>query len=185
MGYKKDLNWSSDKIQPLAEKLFYSKIWKNSSIISLDEHQNSLKLILDIGGVDKLIRHSNGSITLLAQRFRRWKERRYDDFTIRAIRPSGRLTEIDKIIGAIKNKTLLAAYYAYGLVNREENGFLRFRILKLQEFGERLNDGRIKLGKFIWNFPPDSGFYFWNFNSFPKSLFFYEYIYQQQLDLFL
>lgn len=178
--YKEDLRWSSNKIQPLAEELIYKKIWPDTKIISLDEHRDSLKLILDIGGADKLLEHSNGTISFLAQRFRRWEKRRYDDFTLRATRPTGRLTEIDKITKSIKNQTFIAAYYAYGHVNEEENGFLRFRIIDLPKFAEAFYNQEIIPGKMKMNLDGSSGFLPWKFKDLPKEIIIFDLNHQEE-----
>lgn len=175
--YEEDFKWSSEKIQPIAERLIYKKVWPDCKIISLDKHQNKLKLTLDIGGVDKLIQHSDGRVSFMAQRFRRWEQRRYDDFTIRALRPSGRLTELDKIVKAIEEGSLLAAFYAYGHVNQKEDGFLRFRIIYLAKFAQMHYEGKIPPGDFEWNTDDSSGFFCWSMNLLKASnLIFKEYL---------
>ncbi|GAH41834.1 unnamed protein product, partial [marine sediment metagenome] len=169
--------WSSNKIQPLAKKLIYEKIWPESGIISLDKGQDSLKLILDVGGADKLLRHPDGTISFLAQRFRRWESwhpRNYDDFTIRATRPTGRLTEVDKILKGIKSGTLIAAYYAYGHVNEAENGFSRFRIIDLPKFTLAFYNQEIIPGKMIMNPDNSSGFLAWQFKDLPSKIMFFD-----------
>lgn len=160
--YKEDFEWSSKKIQPIAEKLVYSKVWPDCEIIPLDKHEDILKLTLDIGGVDKLIKHRDGTLDFLAQRFRR-PDCYFDDFTIRAIRPSGKLTELNKILVGIEQGRLLAAFYAYGHVNLEENNFWRFRIVRLRKFASMLLQGQILFGEFHWNEDGSSGFYVWPF----------------------
>lgn len=173
--YREDNDWSVNKIQPIAEKLFYQKYWPDSRIIHLDTGDNELKKILDVGGADKLIAHSDGSISFLAQRFRTYEFRKYDEFTIRAKRPSGHLTEFEKMIKGIKEKGLLSAYYSYGHVNEDEDEFLRFRIIDYLNFAKMVLSGELSPGKLIPNKDGSAYFYAWKFKNLPHKLILFEY----------
>ncbi len=63
MSYRINNKWSVDKIQPIAIKKIYNKMWPNATIIELDnDTRNILKSILDRSGSDKLIKFSDGNI---------------------------------------------------------------------------------------------------------------------------
>ena len=114
-----DAKWALE-MQPFAIAQFYSKLWLGARIIELDkERKNELAQAIDIGGADKMIQFPDGGLAFLGQRFRRWDERKFDDFTLRRDRPSGMMTEFQKIVLALERGGFLAGYYAYGHVNEE------------------------------------------------------------------
>jgi hypothetical protein len=171
MTYIIDQTWTTEKIQPLAEKLVYNHVWPRVEIIALDDdRQNQLKVMLDVGGADKLLKWPDGGIAFLAQRFRRFDKRGWDDFTIRARRPSGRLTEAGKIVRAFDRSGLVAAYYAYGHVNEDEDGFLRFRIIKFIKFCQLWKLGLLKPDGVKKNLDRSSTFLHWRFSRIPPTL---------------
>lgn len=141
-----DAKWVLE-MQAFAIAQFYSKLWLGARIIELDkERKNELAQAIDIGGADKMIQFPDGGLAFLGQRFRRWGERKFDDFTLRRDRPSGMMTEFQKIVLALERGGFLAGYYAYGHVNEEEDGFIRMRILKFRGFIEAVLNGELRLG---------------------------------------
>ena len=111
-------------------------------MIELDlDKRSTLAQQIDMGGADKMLKFPGGGLAFLAQRFRRSYQARYDDFTLRESRPSGRPTEWGKLLAALTGCGFLAGYYVYGHVNEREDGFIRMRILKLRELLEALSRG--------------------------------------------
>lgn len=170
-SYAEDSKWSVSKIQPIAKLKIYNSVWPQAKIIPLDnDRRNQMKVILDIAGADKLLKWPDGGVAFLAQRFRRFEERDFDDFTLRYSRPSGRVTEVGKILRAFKRSGMIAAFYAYGHVNQDETDFLRFRVLRFVEFCLEWQSGRL---------PPDgrqtnkdrTTFLYWRFSKIPDHLF--------------
>jgi len=144
--WQDDAKWALE-MQPFAIAQFYSKLWPGARIIELDkEKENELARAIDIGGADKMIQFPDGGLAFLGQRFRRPHQKRYDDFTLRRDRPSGMMTEFQKIVLALQRGGFLAGYYAYGHVNEEEDGFIRMRILRFREFIEAVLYGELQLG---------------------------------------
>ncbi len=144
--WQDDANWALE-MQPFAIAQFYSKLWPSARIIELDkERKNELAQAIDIGGADKMIQFPDGGLAFLGQRFRRPHQKKYDDFTLRRDRPSGMMTEFQKIVLALERGGFLAGYYAYGHVNEAEDGFIRMRILKFREFIEAVLHGELYLG---------------------------------------
>lgn len=134
-------------MQPIALAQFYSKIWPGADVIELDKDvRNKLAKIIDIGGADKVLRFPDAGLAFLAQRFRRYDEIQFDDFTLRRDRPSGIKTEFQKAKLALERGGFIASYYAYGHANENEDGFIRMRILKFREFMEAVLSGELKLG---------------------------------------
>lgn len=166
--YRNDQDWVL-KMQPLAIRFYYRKIWPECEIKCLDDElDNNLKKILDISGADKLLRWPNGTVSFLAQRFRRHDERNYDDFTLRYDRPSGYKAEMFKARDALKKHKLIPAYYAYGHVNENEDGFKRFRVIDFIVFLDYLERGQLPEPEFKENRDKSSTFMAWNFNIIPK-----------------
>ncbi len=156
--WQTDAEWALS-MQPFAIKQFYAKVWTGARIIELDtERTNELARVIDIGGADKMIRFSDGGLAFLGQRFRRWHQRKYDDFTLRRERPSGMATEFQKVVLALERGGFVAGYYAYGHVNEVEDGFIRMRILKFREFVEAILHGELHLE--IGNNPDGSSSWF-------------------------
>ena len=174
--YTIDQDWSRE-IQLLAIQQIYPKVWPDCQILELDDDRlNLLKQTLDVGGADKLLRYSDKTVAFLAQRFRTYEESlEYDDFTLRFTRPySKATTECEKVLRSLAQNRLLASFYSYGHVNKEKNGFLRFRILKFKEFLEAWRDRKIPppIGP-IPN-PDGTTFLAWSFAKIPKELIFWE-----------
>lgn len=169
-----DQDWSVVKIQPLAIAQIYSMVWPEAQVIPLDnDRRNTLKYMLDVAGADKLIRWPDGGVAFLGQRFRRYEKRQWDDFTLRARRPSGRETEIGKIAAALDRAGLVAGYYAYGHVNEKETGFLRFRILEFRAFCQDWQSGLLPAKYVRHNKDGSSSFYCWPFSQIPSRFFVY------------
>lgn len=184
MSFRVDMNWSVNTIQPLAERLIYNQVWPEVEVIPLDDdNKNRLKVVLDIAGADKILRWPDGGIAFLAQRFRRFEKSRWDDFTMRRLRPSGRLTEVGKIRAALERSGLIAAFYAYGHVNKTEDDFLRFRILRFTEFCQAWEKGTLLPAQTKANTDGSSWFFCWPFKNIPDSLFLYD-SEPKQLNLF-
>lgn len=170
-NYKKDKEWSDYKIQPIAIKKIYNILWPNSEIIELDKFPiGTLGQTLDIAGADKLIRFSDGTVSFLAQRFRRAKYQKYDDFTLRNYRIGGNKTEYAKIIKAFENRTMVAGFYAYGLVNESENGFIRFRVLDFHSFLADYLADKIPPPNYQNNPDGKTSFMYWPFAELKKYL---------------
>lgn len=165
-NYQEDKRWSDFKIQPIAIKKVYSELWPGSQIIELDKGtSSSLHTVLDIAGADKLIRYSDGTVSFLAQRFRRPDKADYDDFTMRYYRIGGNKTEYEKVVTAFQNKTLLAGFYAYGLVNTKEDDFTRFRILDYPHFLQDYLSGKVPEPGYKNNTDGKTSFVYWPFSK--------------------
>jgi len=170
-------------MQPIALAQFYKKIWPGVEIIEIDnQRRNQLAQVIDIGGADKILRFYDGGIAFLAQRFRRFDQTRYDDLTLRYSRPSGIATEWDKFELALKRCGFIAGYYAYGHANESECGFLRMRIIKLQELIRAIADG-ILVPKIRSNINGSSIFLAIPFKAIPKEFFEYDYAENKSLKL--
>jgi len=170
--YRDDSSWASTKIQPIAEKQVYSQVWPGCRIISLDDDElNILKTTLDVAGADKLLRWPDGTASFLAQRFRSYEKRVWDDFTLREFRPNTSYrAECYKAPEALKANKINATYYAYGHVNEEEDGFLRFRIVKFREFLEYWTKGLLPKPQRGYNADDSSWFLYWAFKDIPPEL---------------
>lgn len=183
-----DVKWSL-KIQPYAIDQHYSIFWSGCEIIHLDDGlTNSLKNILDISGADKGLKWPNGTVSFLAQRFRKWEsyfdeeknDLRYDDFTLRYDRPiTGYEAECFKAREALKTNKLLAAYYAYGHVNKKQDGFLRFRIIDFIKFLEYWEKDLLPNPFKKDNKDGSSTFLAWPFKEIPSECIIYEFIEDQ------
>lgn len=157
--WQDDWKWTVEVMQPIALAQFYKKVWPGAQVFELDkDKQNELARVLDIGGADKMVRFPDGGLAFLGQRFRRYHQRRFDDFTLRRDRPSGMKTEFEKIKLAFERGGFIAGHYAYGHANKSEDGFIRFRILKFREFIEAVLAGEFHLG--IGNNPNGSSTFF-------------------------
>ena len=183
---EKQAKWAL-KIQNIAVSKIYEKItqWKNTRI----EHQdtgwaknNELMKILDVAGADKIIRWPNGTAAFLGQRFRSFNDTKYDDFTIRYMKIYGSNTEYTRLIHAFDNSGFIAQFYAYGHVNKNEDGFTRFRILKFQQFIEWwLNKKNSPNETKITN-RGDAEFMCWRFRRIPTSCIYWDSTKQNNLD---
>lgn len=184
MTVKEDLDWSINKIQPLAETQIYSKVWPDAKISSLeDDNQNPLKNAIDVGGADNILTWPNGTLMFLAQRFRRhasyhregyYQGRKtifnYDDFTLREYRPKTNYkAECHKVLEALQENKFIAAYYAYGHVNKEENGFRRFRVIDFKMFVKLWTQNKLGPYKREWNKDLSSYFLAWPFRDIPRN----------------
>jgi len=179
MGYKKDAKWVLEIQKTLAIPLIYTQVWPNCEIKCLDDNEDDqLKKILDISGADKLIKWKNGTVSFLGQRFRTYESslaKDYDDFTLRKERPqTDYKAECYKIIDALENGKLLAAYYAYGHVNIKETGFEKFRILHFRRFIEKWVNNELEPYQQPYNKDNSSNFYAWAFNKIPQECIFWE-----------
>jgi len=182
--WQDDAKWALE-MQPLAITQFYSELWPGARIVELDmERKNELAQAIDIGGADKMIQFPDRGLAFLGQRFRRPHQKRYDDFTLRRDRPSGMMTEFQKVVLALERGGFLAGYYAYGHVNEEEDGFIRMRILRFREFIEAVLCGDLRLGI---GYNPNGSSTFWKvpFRAIPARFFLIDYAQDKpQLKLF-
>ncbi len=171
MRYQGDLDWSL-KMQPIAIRDYYLKAWPGSEVVELDmDRADSLKTAIDIGGADKMLRHPDGSVAFLAQRFRRAEYAKYDDFTLREARPSGHTTELGKMQQALSGGGFIAGYYSYGHANEAEDGFDRFRIFDYRRFAEMYTSGELPQGRRQYNRDGSATFLAWEFCTWPDKLF--------------
>jgi hypothetical protein len=149
----------------------YRQVWGNARIVELDkDRRNQLSRVLDVGGADKMIEFTDGGLAFLAQRFRRWQYRKYDDFTLRKNRPSGNLTEFEKGMLALQRHGFVAGFYSYGLANKTETGFERFRILRYPELLRAILTGELQ-PQILANTNGSSNFFAVPFISIPKDFF--------------
>jgi len=160
------------KIQDVAIKKIYERIpqWKNVKIEHLDTgwaKNNELMKILDVAGADKLIRWPNGSAAFLGQRFRTYNDREHDDFTLRYRKTGGSNTEYTRLTHAFDNSGFISQFYAYGHVNKNDNGFLRFRVLFFQKFIDWWLNRKNSPDKIIPTNRGDAEFMCWNFDRIP------------------
>lgn len=170
-----DRDWAEEKMQPFAISQFYNTVWPGVKIIEVDkEKRDSLATVIDIGGADKMLQFRDGGIAFLAQRFRRYKQICYDDFTLRRDRPSGIKTEFGKLKSALERCGFIAGYYAYGHANKREDGFVRMRILKLRELTEAILAGQFQL-QVHCNTDGSSTFYAIPFKAIPPRFFIIDY----------
>ncbi len=168
-------NWQADDKWALEMQKFalpiYRQVWVNARIVELDkDKRNQLSRVLDIGGADKMIEFADGGLAFLAQRFRRWQYRKYDDFTLRKNRPSGNLTEFEKGMLALERHGFVAGFYSYGLANQAETGFERFRILRYPELLKAIITGELH-PKTLNNANGSSNFLVVPFSCIPKHFF--------------
>jgi hypothetical protein len=172
VSYRVNNRWSVDKIQPIAIKKVYNKMWPNATVIELDnDTRNILKSILDRSGSDKLIRFQDGTIAFLGQRFRRHHNTKgYDDFTLRVWNyKTGANVEFKKILSALEHNRNIANYYSYGHVNEKENGFDRFRIIDFPKFLKLVVDKKLLPDQRRQTNSGDAEFLCWRFSRIPKS----------------
>lgn len=177
--YRDDQKWVVEKIQPLAISQIYDKVWPQCTILEMDDDEaNRLKKLLDIGGADKILQFPDGTVSFLAQRFRTYAySKKYDDFTLRFSRPlSGYTTECEKVLTAFEESRMVAAYYGYGHVNKEETGFLRFRIVDFKAFIKRWMKSEIPAPHLILNKDRSASFLSWSFHRLPKSIILFEFV---------
>ena len=168
-NYKEDKHWSDYKIQPMAISEIYNVLWPGSEIIELDKFPvGTLGQTLDIAGADKLIRFQDGTVSFLAQRFRRAHYQKFDDFTLRNYRIGGNKTEYAKVTKAFESRTMVAGYYAYGWVNEAENGFAKFRILDFHSFLTDFLADKLPTPKYQNNSDGKTSFMFWPFAGLQK-----------------
>lgn len=175
MSTQHEKNWQTDDKWALEMQNFampiYQQVWANARIVELDkDKRNQLSRVLDIGGADKMIEFADGGLAFLAQRFRRWQYRTYDDFTLRTYRPSGNTTEFEKGMLALERHGFVAGFYSYGLVNQTETGFERLRILRYPELLKAILTGELK-PKTLSNTNGSSNFLVVPFSHIPKQLF--------------
>lgn len=168
------------KMQPIAIDQFYTSVWPESKVVELDNDKaDHLKVILDIGGADKMLRAPNGSIAFLGQRFRRYKSWHptpnlmYDDFTIRCRFPNGHDSEMEKLQQAMEIGGFVATWYAYGHANRQDTGFVRFRIIRLPLLLQYLDSGQVKCKR--WLNKGGRPFAYIRFKNIPRSAFLLDY----------
>lgn len=163
--YSDDRKWSDLIMQPIAIRDVYDQLWPSCKVIELDKSiPGSLATILDVAGADKAIKHPNGLVSFLAQRFRRHEYHKYDDFTLRFHRQSGKATEYEKLLSAIKDKTFAAGFYAYGLANPTNTGFTRFRVIDFESFIR----AKVSTNVEQWRIKPNGDgtwFAFWRFSE--------------------
>jgi len=140
---QRDYDWAL-KMQRFAIPI-YETIWPKSRIIELDKNlRDELSHTLDVGGADKMIRFADGGLAFLAQRFRRWDARKWDDFTLRKDRLNGYSTELQKGRLALERHGFVAGFYSYGLANETDSGFARLRILRYPELLSAIVEGKIR-----------------------------------------
>lgn len=168
-----DNEWALS-MQNYAIQQYYKVIWPSATIVELDnDRRDELKRALDIGGADKMIHFADGRVAFLGQRFRRWGMRVYDDFTLRYARPSGNKTEYQKIYDAISGSGFIASYYAVGHVNKDNNGFIRFRVLLYRELMGMLVNRRL-IPQIRHNKDNSSSFMVISFADIPRELFIWD-----------
>lgn len=129
---------------------------------------------MDISGADKLLKWPNGTCSFLAQRFRR-NTCTFDEFTLRHSRNTGYKAECFKALEALEHHKLLAAYYAYGHVNKKEDDFKRFRIIDFVKFLNYWKNGLIPSPRFVTNKNGRSSFLAWPFKDIPRELILFDY----------
>lgn len=174
-SWRDDWEWATTKMQPIAIAQFYNEVWPDAEVVEIDSQiKNVLAQIIDIGGADKALRFPDGGLAFLAQRFRRYSESKFDDFTLRRDRPTGIKTEFEKVKLAIERRGFIASYYAYGHANEAETGFIRMRILKFNELAGVLTRGELKM-EVRQN--PDGSSTFWiiPFRAIPSRFFILDY----------
>lgn len=174
------------KIQDIAVKKIYERIpqWKDVKIEHLDTgwaKNNELMKILDVAGADKMIRWPNGAAAFLGQRFRTYEDHEYDDFTIRYRKIGGANTEHTRLTHAFDNSGFISQFYAYGHANKNEDGFLRFRILYFQKFIDWWLNQKNNPDKITSTKHGDALFVSWRFKRIPPSCIFWDGIKQTKL----
>lgn len=147
-GYKKDIRLER-KFTPEIKQILGDVFITQDSV--LDKEQATDFLIFTV------------NISKVAARLRTYKHYlkpdRRDEFTIRYTRPSGALTEIDKI------RKGLVGYIFYGFVNEEEKRILQWFIGDFEIF--RKNEP--KPYAIYSNKPRDSDLAVYKLNQFPES----------------
>lgn len=164
--YEEDQKRISLKMQPHANRI-YNLIWPDCDIIQVDDDTDDLlKRVLDLAGIDIIIRHPNKAVFGLAQRIRTYEYSRYDDFTLRDDRPTyDSLNESEKYEFAFQNGALMPAYYAYGHANQDMTGFERFRVIDLPSFVYERILGNISEPEPILDRDSSATFKAWSFSD--------------------
>ena len=179
MTSHKEVRWAVDIQKRLAIPLIYKQVWPNCKVKCLDDDpQDPLKVALDKAGADKMIIEQNDNLLFIGQRFRTYGAslgKGYDDFTLRKYRPKTQYkAESYKQRYAHKNGTSLIKFYAYGHLNNEQDGFLKFRILYFEKFLEKWESGDLPPNETKNNRDRSSNFNVWSFNKIPSECIFWE-----------
>ena len=170
-NFDKDFNWATDVMQPIAIAKIYRTVWPGASIESADkEGPGSIGQFMDFAGCDKLIRVRGGKGYAfgLAQRFRRWDDRRYQDFTIRVL-------EWHKNSKAWHEGAIAPGFYAYGIANEDETDFHQMWIIAFRKFVEWALGNPLPRVQMNPGQSHERGFYPWPFALMPTDLVFHYY----------
>ena len=151
-GTRKDF---SIRMQLVAIRELYPRIWPNYSIIEVDTLPSELAKRLDIGGVDKILFADDGHILQIGQRFREsnvWDNPRYRDFTIRE-------AELKRHLAALRNGGNVPAFYSYGYATEDEKAFRQFYVVKYRDWLEGIGQDHRPVFKETFN-PRQENFYY-------------------------
>jgi len=172
-----DKKWAIKIYHLLAKPLIYQQIWSDAKFVLLEDEDSKLNNVLDISGLDVIIKISD-NIDFMGQRFRRYDKslaKSYDDFTLRDERPySGYKAEAHKLLSAYRQGQNIAKYYAYGHVNDDETGFAKFRILYTREFLKKWDNNELTEPVRMLNLDDSSYFLAWKFKNLPPECIFWE-----------
>jgi len=170
----RDVRWALEIQKRIAIPTIYKKVWPDCIFHHPDKQTTALEKALDIAGADKIIQEKNGGMYFLGQRFRTFESslaKGYDDFTLRHYRPkTDYKAEAYKVIDALKTGKLLAAFYGYGHLNREQTKFEEFRIIKFRNFVEEWSLGKLEPSQHKYNHDGSSSFYAWEFRDIPENM---------------
>lgn len=173
-----DVRWALEIQKRIAIPMIYQKVWPDCIFHHPDKQTTELEKALDIAGADKIIQEKTGGMYFLGQRFRTFESslaRGYDDLTLRHYRPrTDYKAEAYKVIDALKTGKLLAAFYGYGHLNREQTKFKEFRIIKFRPFVEEWVSGNLDPYQHKENYDGSSSFYAWRFRDIPKNMIYWD-----------
>jgi len=178
MSRNSDVRWALEIQKRIAIPTIYQRVWPDCVFHHPDKQTTELEKALDIAGADKIIQEKTGGMYFLGQRFRTFEsslDKGYDDFTLRHYRPrTNYKAEAYKVIDALKTGKLLAAFYGYGHLNREQTKFEEFRIINFRSFVEAWSSGILEPDQHKENHDGSSSFYAWEFKNIPENMIFWD-----------
>lgn len=177
MSWRKRQRWNH-KMQDVALDSVYPAIWPDYDVIPLDQMYGSgiqaferLARKLDVGGIDKVLVHkSNGSIIVLADRFRTHKTwaKQYRDFTIRE-------SEWCRHIDALKNGGMIPKRYVYAYANKSDTDFGKLFVVRYHKWLRDITNGLTSKPYYKDMRGKQESFYYWPWSRFPSAYLFAKY----------
>ena len=177
MQSKDDMEWSF-MMQKYAVQ-HYKRIWPEAKIIENDIMEDQLARYLDIAGTDKIVILESDNIIQIAQRFRRIRNGKAPDFSLRYMNGDYK-SEFFKLRQAVYSYAsyprLYAFGYAYSNAVEDDLGFERFIIFYTEKLVKGIADNIILYaGPYLNNDGYTSGIYI-RLTDIPRDYVFYDYI---------